>query len=83
MWSAPHFRGRVMGIYTLLTLGSTIVGGPFIGWVCQQWSPRAGFAVAGVATLACAVLLSVRAQRDRAVTVTLDVQAAETAIDLV
>ena len=40
MWSAPHFRGRVMGIYSFLTLGSTVIGGPFVGWVCQHWNPR-------------------------------------------
>ena len=34
IWSAPQLRGRVMAIYTLLTLGTTVVGGPFIGWVC-------------------------------------------------
>jgi hypothetical protein len=41
------------------------VGGPFIGWVCQRWNPRAGFAVAGVATLvtALAVLGSSRSTR--------------------
>jgi MFS family permease len=83
MWSAPQFRGRVMAIYSMLTLGSTVVGGPLIGWVCQRWSPRAGFAVAGVATLACALALSLPARRDRAVPVTVEVQAAETAIDLV
>jgi MFS family permease len=57
MWSAPQFRGRVMAIYTFLTLGSTVVGGPFVGWVCQQWSPRAGLGVAGAATLAAAGVL--------------------------
>ena len=47
IWSAPQLRGRVMAIYTLLTLGTTVVGGPFVGWVCQHWSPRTGLAVAG------------------------------------
>jgi predicted MFS family arabinose efflux permease len=59
--SAPRLRGRVMAIYMSLTLGSTVVGGPFVGWVCQQWSPRAGLALAGLATLCAAVLLSVPA----------------------
>ncbi|MGO9873285.1 MAG: MFS transporter [Acidimicrobiia bacterium] len=58
IWSAPQLRGRVMAIYTLLTLGTTVVGGPFVGWVCQRWSPRAGLEVAGVATFAAALLLS-------------------------
>jgi len=55
--SALQLRGRVMAIYTLLTLGTTVAGGPFVGWICQRWSPRTGLAVAGVATLTAAVLL--------------------------
>ena len=47
IWSEPYIRGRVMAIYTLLTLGTTVVGGPFIGWVCGRWSPRTGLALAG------------------------------------
>ena len=60
LWSAPRLRGRVMAIYTLLTLGTTVVGGPFSGWVCQHWSPRTGLGFAGFVTLAAAVLLALR-----------------------
>jgi MFS family permease len=56
--SAPSRRGRVMAIYMLLTLGSTVVGGPFVGWVCEQFSPRIGLGLAGVATATGAVLMS-------------------------
>ena len=59
IWSAPELRGRVMAIYTLLTLGTTVVGGPFVGWVCQRWSPRTGLEVAGLATITAALLVSV------------------------
>jgi MFS family permease len=55
MSSTPHMRGRVMAIYSLLTLGTTVVGGPFVGWVCQTWSPRTGLALAGTATLTAAL----------------------------
>ncbi|TML62582.1 MAG: hypothetical protein E6G17_08300 [Actinobacteria bacterium] len=48
-----------MAIYTLLTLGSTVVGGPFVGWVCERWSPRVGLGLAGVATIATALVLAV------------------------
>ena len=47
-----------MAIYTLLTLGTTVVGGPFIGWVCGQWSPRTGLAFAGTATFVVAAALA-------------------------
>ena len=55
IWSAPQLRGRVMAVYMLLTLGTTVVGGPFVGWVCQHWTPRAGLAVAGLATFAASL----------------------------
>ena len=58
--SAPELRGRVMSIYTLLTLGTTVVGGPAIGFICQRWSPHAGIAVAGFATVIAAVALLAR-----------------------
>jgi hypothetical protein len=59
-----------MAIYTLLTLGSTVVGGPFVGWVCQQWTPRIALAVAGCATFGAATFLALPrfAARRRAVT---------------
>ena len=47
-----------MAIYMLLTLGTTVVGGPFVGWVCQHFNPRAGFALAGAATLLAALVLA-------------------------
>ncbi len=59
IWSAPELRGRVMAIYMLLTLGTTVVGGPFVGWVCQHWTPRTGLGVAGLATLTAAGVLAV------------------------
>ncbi len=58
IWSAPQLRGRVMGIYTLLTLGTTVVGGPLLGWVCGQWSPRTGLAFAGLTTAVAALVLA-------------------------
>jgi len=48
--SAPEIRGRVMAIYSMLTLGTTVIGGPLVGWVCSQWSPRIGLAFAGLVT---------------------------------
>jgi MFS family permease len=58
IWSAPQMRGRVMAIYTLSTLGTTVVGGPLVGWICQQWSPRIGLAFAGCMTLTAAIVLA-------------------------
>jgi MFS family permease len=67
VWSEPHIRGRVMAIYTLLTLGTTVVGGPFVGWVCGTWSPRIGLGLAGTVTgSAAAVIFASRRVRARA-----------------
>ncbi len=55
--SSQEYRGRVMAIYTSLTLGTTVIGGPFVGWICQTWTPRAGIATAGAVSLAAATAL--------------------------
>jgi MFS family permease len=49
--AAPEMRGRVMALYAIAFLGSTPIGGPIVGWISQQWGPRMGFAVGGVAAL--------------------------------
>lgn len=56
-WSGTHIRGRVMAIFTLLTMGSTVIGGPLVGWICQEWTPRIGFGGVGAATLLTAAAL--------------------------
>ncbi len=64
--SDQQMRGRVMALYAIVFLGSTPIGGPIIGWIGEQWSPRASFAVAGLAALggaAMASTISVRAGR--------------------
>ena len=48
-------RGRVMALYALVFLGSTPIGGPVVGWISEQFGPRAGLVVGGVAALAVAV----------------------------
>ena len=50
-----YARGRVMAIYMLLTLGSTVVGGPFVGWVCEASSVRVSLGIAAVATVITAL----------------------------
>jgi MFS family permease len=58
-------RGRVMSIYALVFLGSTPVGGPLIGWISQQLSPRYGVAVGGVATVVAGLAVAVLLARGR------------------
>ncbi len=49
--SDPQMRGRVMAVYTIAVLGTTPIGGPFIGWLSSVTSPRVGMAVGGLATV--------------------------------
>ncbi len=70
-----------MGIYSLLTLGSTVVGGPFVGWVCQHWNPRVGIGLAGAATVLAAIAL-VALSRARSVEIAVDPAAVEAAVEV-
>jgi len=59
--SSPEFRGRVMSIYSILGLGTTVAGGPFVGLVSQVWNPRVAIALAGAATVVTAAAVGLRA----------------------
>jgi MFS family permease len=49
-------RGRVMALYGLVFLGSTPLGGPFLGWLSGQWGARWGLAVSVAVSLAAALV---------------------------
>jgi predicted MFS family arabinose efflux permease len=51
----PSMRGRVLALQAIVFLGSTPIGGPILGWVCQDFGARAGLVVGGVATIGAAV----------------------------
>jgi len=44
----PSMRGRVLALQAIVFLGSTPIGGPILGWVCQQYGARTGVMVGGV-----------------------------------
>ena len=50
----PAMRGRVLALQAMVFLGSTPIGGPILGWVCQVFSPRAGLALGGASALIAA-----------------------------
>jgi MFS family permease len=54
--SDPVMRGRVMAVYTIAILGSTPIGGPVVGWISEQFGPRWGLAVGGIATIAAVLV---------------------------
>lgn len=44
-------RGRVLALQAMVFLGSTPVGGPILGWVCEALGARTGVAVGAAAAL--------------------------------
>jgi MFS family permease len=60
--AAPEMRGRVMALWTVAFIGTTPIGGPAIGWISENASPRWGLLVGAMAALIAALigLLSVR-----------------------
>jgi len=53
--SDPVMRGRVLALQAIVFLGSTPIGGPIVGWICEHIGPRYGVAVGAVAALGAGV----------------------------
>ena len=51
----PSMQGRVMALQQMAWFGTTPMGAVLMGWVIDAVSPRAPFAIGGVAAAACAV----------------------------
>jgi MFS family permease len=49
-------RGRVMGLWMLVLLGGTPVGGPALGWLAEEFGGRAPLVLGGVASVLAAVI---------------------------
>jgi MFS family permease len=60
-------RGRVMAVYTVVSMGGTPIGSPVIGWISQhagvRWGMSVGAAVSAAATLVVAGWLTRRLAR--------------------
>ena len=50
----PQMRGRVLALQSMVFLGSTPIGAPILGAICDEWGPRAGVLVGAVAAFAAA-----------------------------
>ena len=50
--SSAKMRGRVMALWAMAFIGSTVIGAPVIGWVGQQAGPRWSLIVGAAAALA-------------------------------
>lgn len=53
--TGPQFRGRVMGLYTLVFVGGTPIGAPLIGLLAQHVGPRSSLIVGGGVSALAAV----------------------------
>jgi predicted MFS family arabinose efflux permease len=50
----PGMRGRVMALQSIVFIGSTPIGGPVLGVICEAFGARAGLVVGGAACFAAA-----------------------------
>jgi MFS family permease len=53
--SDPAMRGRVIALQSMVLLGSTPIGGPLLGWICDAYGSRMGLVVGGVAAVGAAL----------------------------
>jgi MFS family permease len=54
--SLPSMRGRVMSFWAIAFAGTTPIGGPIIGLICDHTNPRIGLAVGGLSSIFAAGL---------------------------
>lgn len=52
--SDPRFRGRVMALFSMALVGSTPIGGPMVGWIAENVSPRFSLLLGGIAAFGAA-----------------------------
>jgi MFS family permease len=50
--SDPHYRGRVMALWSTALVGSTPIGAPIVGGISDVLNPRAGIALGALACIA-------------------------------
>ncbi|TNY35606.1 MFS transporter [Thermomonospora catenispora] len=55
---APEMRGRVMGLYMFVFLGTNPLGAPLAGWAAEHFGPRASIVGGGVIAAAAALAMT-------------------------
>jgi MFS family permease len=50
----PQMRGRVLALQSMVFLGSTPLGGPLLGWICDVAGARVGVVIGAAAALSAA-----------------------------
>lgn len=59
----PEMRGRISVLWVIIFAGSTPLGGPFMGWIGQHFTPGAAIALGGVTTIISGVWVLIRKTR--------------------
>ncbi|MFI0409868.1 MFS transporter [Actinomadura sp. 3N508] len=60
---APEMRGRVMGLYMFVFLGTNPLGAPAIGWLSENFGARTGLVGGGLISVVAAFAVGVVAAR--------------------
>jgi MFS family permease len=55
--SRPDMRGRVMALWALAWGGTTVIGGPLVGWVAEELGSRWSLVIGGVPTIVLGLLM--------------------------
>jgi MFS family permease len=64
--SDASMRGRVMGLYVTMFVGTTPIGAPIVGWVAQQFGARTGLMLGATAAIVAGLLaIAVRSRVNR------------------
>ncbi|MBT2213067.1 MULTISPECIES: MFS transporter [Actinomadura] len=54
---APEMRGRVMGLYMFVFLGTNPLGAPAVGWMAEEFGARASIVLGGMVGVATALVV--------------------------
>lgn len=60
MESSSEMRGQVLALWAMAFLGSTLIGGPIIGFIGEHAGPRWGIATGGIAAIIAAGIAAFR-----------------------
>jgi MFS family permease len=64
MAADDSMRGRVMGVYLLVFIGSGAIGGPVLGAIDEYFSPQLGLFVSGLIPALVTIAIAIRLSRD-------------------
>ncbi|NYG05755.1 MFS family permease [Phycicoccus badiiscoriae] len=55
--TADHLRGRIVGLYMLVFIGSGALGGPVVGLLAEHFGPRTGLLISGAVPAVVTILV--------------------------